>query len=149
MSKKALFIRTANNYDRLAVSIESGLSCQGASRTQQHFKAECDLNNILKKFAVTGVLPQNRLSPRYGDFSNIGDYHACLNAVRSAQSEFEALPASIRARFLNDPGLLIEFLNDDTNRSEAIELGLIPDPNAGSAHPVGEPLTPSPGATES
>jgi len=122
---KTLFLRTPYNYDTNAASNESGLACEEPSLAQQHFKEECDINTILQKFNVTGILPEAPLSPRYGDFTGIGDYHTALNRVIAAQDEFEALPAQIRARFDNDPAKLIEFLDDEANRPEAEELGLV------------------------
>ena len=44
------------------------------SRTQQSFRDECDINNILRKFNVTGELPLGSVQPQYGDFSGITDY---------------------------------------------------------------------------
>lgn len=125
MSKNAVFLRTPYNYDKDAATNESGLHCEDASLAQQHFKEECDINTILEKFNITGLLPQQTLSPRYGDFSGIGDYHTALNRVIAAQDEFEALPAPIRARFDNDPEKLIEFLENSENRPEAEALGLV------------------------
>ncbi len=125
MSKNTLFLRTPYNYDTDAASNESGLACEEPSLAQQHFKEECDINTILERFNITGMLPQSILSPRYGDFTGIGDYHTALNRVIAAQDEFEALPAPLRARFDNDPAKLIEFLNDESNRPEAEELGLV------------------------
>lgn len=125
MTKKAIFLRTPYNYDLDAASNESGLACEEPSLAQQHFKDECDINNILRQFNITGLLPESPLSPRYGDFTGIGDYHTALNRVIAAQEEFEALPAQIRARFENDPAKLIEFLEDDNNRPEAESLGLV------------------------
>ena len=124
-SVKAPFLRTPYNYDTNAASDESGVACEEPSLAQQHFRDECDINNILKQFNVSGLLPQSPLSPRYGDFTNINDYHTALNAVIAAQDEFEALPATIRARFDNDPENLINFLDDASNKDEAIKLGLI------------------------
>ena len=132
MSKNLPFLRTPYNYDRDAASNESGLACEEPSLTQQHFKDETDINNILRQFNVTGLLPESPLSPRYGDFSGIGDYQSALNAVIAAESEFEALPAQIRARFNNDPAALIDFLDDDNNREEAVKLGLLDQPKAES-----------------
>jgi len=125
IKKHEIFLRTPYNYDTDAASNESGLACEEPSLAQQHFKEECDINTILQKFNITGLLPQSTLSPRYGDFSGIGDYHTALNRVIAAQDEFEALPAQIRARFNNDPSELIEFLQDESNRPEAEELGLV------------------------
>jgi phage internal scaffolding protein len=125
MSKNQLFLRTPYNYDLDAASNESGLRCEDASLAQQHYKEECDINTILQKFNITGLLPENTLSPRYGDFTGISDYHTALNRVIAAQDEFDALPAQLRARFENDPAQLIEFLENSENRSEAEKLGLI------------------------
>lgn len=125
IKKYEVFLRTPYNYDTDAASNESGLACEEPSLAQQHFKEECDINTILQKFNITGMLPQSPLSPRYGDFSGISDYHTAMNRVIAAQDEFEALPAQIRARFGNDPANLIEFLNNEANRPEAEALGLV------------------------
>lgn len=125
MSKNTVFLRTPYNYDKDAASNESGLHCEDASLAQQHFKEECDINTILEKFNVTGLWPEQALSPRYGDFTGISDYHTAMNRVIAVQDEFEALPAQIRARFGNDPAQLIEFMENSENRSEAEALGLI------------------------
>lgn len=118
-------VRQIYNYDQDAASIESGLHCEDASLTQQHFKDETDINNILKQFNITGLLPTSPISPCYGDFSGITDYHSAINAVMAAEEEFDALPAQIRARFDNEPANLIDFLSDENNRAEAIKLGLV------------------------
>jgi phage internal scaffolding protein len=123
--KKAPFLRTPYNYDQDAATNESGLHCEDATLTQQHFKDECDINNILRQFNVTGLLPESTLSPRYGDFTGISDYHTALNQVIAAEDEFMRLPADLRARFENDPAQLIEFLNNSENKNEAIKLGLV------------------------
>jgi len=123
--KKAIFLRTPYNYDLDAASNESGLHCEDVTLTQQHFKDECDINNILRQFNITGLLPEAPLSPRYGDFTGIGDYHSALNQVIAAEDEFMRLPAQIRSRFDNDPANLIDFLEKSENKDEAIKLGLV------------------------
>jgi len=128
MAKTAPFVRNPYNYDPIAASNESGLHCEDASLAQQQFKEECDINTIMQKFAVTGMLPDQPLTPRYGDFTGINDYHTALNQVIAAEDEFMSLPANIRARFENDPAQLIEFLNNEENKEEAVKLGLINKP---------------------
>jgi len=125
IKKHEIFLRTPYNYDTDAASNESGLGCEDPSLAQQHYKEECDINTILQKFNITGLLPESPLSPLYGDFSGIGDYHTALNRVIAAQEEFDGLPATIRARFDNDPAKLIEFIENENNRTEAEELGLV------------------------
>ena len=126
--KKSPFLRTPYNYDLDAASNESGLHCEDATLTQQHFKDECDINNILRQFNITGQLPDTPLSPRYGDFTGISDYHTALNQVIAAEHEFMRLPADLRARFENDPAQLIQFLENMDNKDEAIKLGLVNKP---------------------
>lgn len=123
--KKPPFLRTPYNYDTDAASNESGLHCEDATLTQQHFKDECDINNILRQFNLTGELPGSPMSPQYGDFTGIGDYHTALNQVIAAEDEFMSLPATLRARFQNDPAELISFLQNQENLDEAISLGLV------------------------
>jgi len=125
MSKKPPFLRTQFNYDTDAASNESGLHCEDASLAQQHFKDECDINNILRQFNITGLLPEAAISPQYGDFTGVVDYHTALNQVIAAEDEFMSLPATLRARFENDPAQLIEFLDKPENKDEAIKLGLV------------------------
>ena len=132
LKMKVPFLRTPYNYDTIAASNESGLACEEPTLAQQQFRDECDINNILRQFNITGQLPDTPLSPRYGDFSGIGDYHSALNAVIAAEDQFMALPANLRARFGNDPAQLIDFLGDENNRSEAEKLGLLEVPKAES-----------------
>jgi phage internal scaffolding protein len=121
---KAPFLRTPYNYDTNAASNESSLVCLEPTMAQQHFKDECDINFVLKNFGIEG-LTQNRLEPRYGDFSDVVDYHSALNAVIAAEDGFMALSANIRTRFQNDPAQLIDFLENPANREEAESLGLV------------------------
>lgn len=135
MSKdKMPFVRNPYNYDMAAVSQETGLECKDPSLAQQHMKDECDINIIVERFGVTGQLPVAPLEPTYGDFSGVNDYHSALNAIRASEEAFMALPAKIRAKFDHDPNALLEFLQNETNRDEAIELGLI------DGEPVVQPI---------
>nr|QJB18882.1 MAG: internal scaffolding protein [Microvirus sp.] len=122
---KTPFLRTEYNYDMNAASNASGLACEEPTLAQQHFKDECDINNILRQFNITGLLPESPLSPRYGDFTGITDYQSALNAVIAADDGFMALPADLRATFGNDPENLINFLDNPANRDQAIALGLV------------------------
>lgn len=97
----------------------------GESMTQQQFKAECDVNNILAKYKRTGMLSHiQKHQGNFGDFSSIEDYQTSLGKLMQAQQSFESLPSELRAKFDNDPGQLISFLSDEKNNAEAIKLGL-------------------------
>lgn len=94
-------------------------------RTQQSFKDETNINNIVAKFAKTGLVEHvNDVQGAYGDFTNVADYQLHLNQVMAAQDAFDRLPSGIRARFNNQPTVLLEFINDRRNDEEAIKLGL-------------------------
>jgi len=120
-----IFVRNPYNYDMALVSQETGLVCEDPSLTQQHMKDECDINIIVERFGVTGNIPVTPLEPTYGDFSGVSDYHSALNAIRASEEAFMALPAKLRAKFDHDPNALLQFLQSEDNRNEAIELGLI------------------------
>ena len=120
-----VFVRNPYNYDMALVSQETGLECKDPSLAQQHMKDECDINVIVERFGVTGSMPVAPIEPSYGDFSGVSDYHSALNAIRASDEAFMALPAKIRAKFDHDPNALLNFLQNEDNRDEAIEIGLI------------------------
>lgn len=130
MSKSAVFLRTPYNYDTMEVSNETGLSCPEETLAQQHAKDECDINTIVRRFGLTGELPNGVRAPQDGDFTAATDYHTAMNAVIAANNSFMQLPAQVRARFNNDAGAFVDFCSDEKNRAEAKALGLI----VGSSH---------------
>lgn len=97
------------------------------TRTQQHHAKSADLNEIVRRFGVTGAaLPPAPLDPRYyGDFTDTADLQTALDRVRAAQDHFESLPAKVRDRFANDPVRLHRFVMDPDNAEEAVKLGLL------------------------
>ena len=97
------------------------------TRTQQHFAQECNINEILRKYSITGVLPVNSQEAWYADISDLPtSYQEALEVSKRAQEHFLTLPAKVRAFFENNCSLFVDFV---TNPSEAdiatgIELGL-------------------------
>lgn len=120
-----IFIRSPYNYDAKAASIDSSLKCLDPSRTIQEQKDEADINNIVRRFGLTGELPKNIRIPQYGDFTGITSYQDALNQVIAADEAFMKLPAEIRAKFQNDPEQFVEFCLDEKNRSQLAEMGLL------------------------
>lgn len=135
------FVRDPYNYDRDEASNASALVCEDPSLAQQHMKEECDINVIVERFGVTGQLPENPVSPQYGDFSGVLDYHSALNQINATMADFMGLPAKLRVRFDHDPVKLLHFLQNEENRDEAIQLGLI-DGKPVAAPIVSDPETP-------
>lgn len=125
MKTSAVFLRTPYNYDTMEASDASGLFCEDDSLAQQHARDESDINTIVKRFGLTGELPNGVRAPTYGDFADVTDYHTAINAVIAAKESFMQLPADVRTRFNNDPGAFVDFVSDDSNRAEAEKLGLV------------------------
>lgn len=124
----------------------NALYCDEPTLTQQHFAEECDINEILRRSALTGQLPVNSKVPMYGDFTAIPkSLSESFAMIKQANDLFMSLPWQVRERFGNDPQRMILFLGDEKNRAEAVSLGLVKAPEApiepavaGSAEPSGE-----------
>lgn len=123
--EQAPFLRTEHNYDRDAATKEDAITFKDESRTKQSFKEESDINEIVRRFGLTGQLPEGIRAPEYGDFEGIYDFHSAMNQVAAAREAFEAMPAEIRTRFHNDPGAFVDFCSKEENREEMKKMGLI------------------------
>lgn len=119
------FLRTENNYDRNEASKETALECKDESKTKQSFKEETDINEIVKRFGLTGQLPADGIrAPTYGDFTEVIDFHTAMNAIAQARESFDKLPADVRTRFHNDPGAFVDFCSQPENGPELEKMGL-------------------------
>lgn len=98
------------------------------SKVEQHHKNDLNINQIMKRYTKTGLLPKRKTNPTYGNFVGVTDYHEAQNRLLQAETDFMRLPSDIRNRFENDPGLLLAFINKPDNEAEASEMGLIPKP---------------------
>lgn len=107
------------------VDPKTGEMVEDKGMTQQEFLFDSDINEIVRRFGLTGKLPDDLRVPLSGDFTGIEDYHSAILAVRKAEEAFMEMPAELRARFNNDPQILMDFLADGTNRNEAVKLGLV------------------------
>ncbi|AXH74282.1 MAG: internal scaffolding protein [Microviridae sp.] len=119
------FVRSAYNYDMDEASDASGLHCADPSLAVQSAAEEVDINTIVRRFGLTGQLPEDVRAPTYGDFTGIGNYHQAMNAIALANESFEEMPADVRARFGNDPSAFVDFCSDEKNRDEMEKLGLL------------------------
>lgn len=109
----------------------------GPSLAKQSFRDECDINVMMRRYEKDQILPHvSQYEGRYGDFTEAVDFQTAFNVVQDAQRMFMTLPATIRARFDNDPGEFLEFATDDKNREELGKLGLlrpaVPEPGPAS-----------------
>lgn len=114
-------------YDRAAVSDATGLDCsESEDMTKQEFREEVDINTLVRRFHLSGELPQGVRMPEYGDFIGVDSYHDAANAIAQANESFAAMPAEIRERFGNDPEAFVEFCLEPSNLEEARKMGLAP-----------------------
>lgn len=104
-----------------------GIHTGAETPTQQHHAKSADLNEIVRRFGITGgQIPVPQADPAYyGDFTDATDFRTALDRVRAAQEHFESLPAAIRERFANDPVRLHSFVMDPKNKDESVKLGLL------------------------
>lgn len=106
------------------VDLETG---EIVTPTQPQFKDECDMNRILEKYSPEQI-EERRLAMQgmFGDYSDVLDYGQAKMLVNNCDAAFNSLPAKVRSRFDNDPEQLIEFMLDESNNEEAVQLGLKP-----------------------
>lgn len=98
----------------------------GPSLTLQSEKDTNNMQLIMDKYAKTGVLDSfSNKELRYGDQTQVPDYHTAQNQIARAHELFDSLDAKVRARFQNDPAKMIEFIADGENYHEALKLGLV------------------------
>lgn len=97
------------------------------TRTQQNYKEDSDVNNVMKRFNRTGVLTtgmQGNRQPMFGNFTSM-DFQSMMNTLVDAQQAFAMLPSRIRGRFKNDPYQVVRFVENPDNYDEAVRLGLL------------------------
>jgi len=119
------FLRTPYNYDMNKASNETALHCEDATRAQQQFKDETDINVIVERFGLTGEIPKDVRTPTNEEFWEIQNFQGALNQINAAREAFMQMPAKIRAEFDNDAGKFIDFVSDEDNRTRAEKLGII------------------------
>lgn len=97
-------------------------------QTQQHFKDEVNINNIVKRFEQTGLLEHtNNAQPQYGEATG-QTFTEAMFMVREAEENFMQLPSEIRREFGNDVSTYLDAIGDPSKMPMLAELGLI-DPD--------------------
>lgn len=96
-----------------------------AQGAKQSFKAECDINQIMKKYLNTGTIPQGVAVGRYGDFSEACEYLDAQMTIKNAEAQFLAMPAQMRKEWGNDPATFLDWVADPNNLDRLHELGFL------------------------
>ncbi len=151
MTKSSIPFKTAYGSHERVLTVNDD-----PSRAKQSFKEECNINTIMEKYQKTGLVDHVRQHEgNYGEFLSSDDYHDALNQILKAQQAFDTLPSSIRKKFNNSPSEFLEFVHDEKNSDELVEMGLANAPPVdplilsapvADAIPSGEPETPPEGA---
>lgn len=97
------------------------------SMTKQSFAEETDINSIVARFQKghdISASVRERVA-EFGDFSNVPSYQDAMDFIARATGMFMSLDATVRERFVNDPGRMVSFLKDSKNYDEAVKLGLV------------------------
>lgn len=98
----------------------------GETMTKRSMQAECDINVLMSQYEKSGLISHiQEYGGRYEFLPDSVDYQAALDSIMDAGRAFETLPAALRARFENDPGQFLEFVENPESRKEMIEMGLI------------------------
>lgn len=105
---------------------------KSASKTHQSFAKDADINNIMGKYAKSGILVDPLRvdmgrTPRFGDFSDLPDFGTLVNRIKQAQDDFMTLPAIVRQKFNNDVENCLAFIADPKNVNECCDLKLLPE----------------------
>lgn len=117
--------------DFMVLDVDTGELVRDAGRTVQDQRDDSDINVIVKRFGLTGQLPQVRPKiPLEADFRDAGEFDlgSALRYVRAADAAFMRYPAEVRARFDNDPAQFCAFVENPDNKDECIRLGILAKP---------------------
>lgn len=134
--------------DGTLVNPKTGEVYTPTARTKQSFVAECDINNILKQFKLTGQIRHMSAKAAMGTYEDLPDpqdFQESMNIIIAAEASFATLPSQVRARFGNDPTNFLEFMGNPSNQDEIVKLGLgtrRPEAAPPPAPPPSPPPTP-------
>ena len=112
--------------------LHQGIVFEEPSLTDQSQYKDTDINNIVRKYQVTGLLDSPGSVPfetlQYGDATLLPDYQTALDLVNNVQEEFSSLPSEVREKFGHDPMQLLDALQDPTKKEMLQDIGLISKP---------------------
>ena len=121
------------------------LDCTGdPGLTEQSHKEDVDMHNIMRQFEKTGIVKHVAAhAGTYGDYVGAPGFQEAMNIIAKAESMFESVPAKIRAKFDNDPGKFVDFMQAPENYQAILDLGLdashLPKPEAVAEPAIADP----------
>ncbi|WNK12995.1 MAG: internal scaffolding protein [Microvirus sp.] len=112
------------NYDFVERSSAACVTDFGPSLAVQADAEDADINTIVRRFGLTGTMPQNLRVPSFDDYDGVFDFMTAQIALNDARDSFMSMPAKVRAQFDNDPQEFLSFAMDPANVDEMVRLGL-------------------------
>ena len=121
MTKSKIMVREAVGF-RVKNPVRVQFKCSDESRTKQSFRDECNINNIVRKFA-DGVMPvTNPVEPQYAH-SPAMDLKEALDSVFHAKGEFNSLSDDDKSLFDYQQSNYFDFLADPDGYYDEIRAG--------------------------
>lgn len=121
--------------------------CVGPSKARQEFKKETDVNELMRRFKKTGVLPVNGVAPKFLDCCDVPQFQEAMQVMLDATEAFRKLPAIVRKEFDNDAEKFVVFAQDKENIGKLREWGLAAPEKAPDAPMRVEVVNPPPSPT--
>lgn len=105
----------------------AGITFTEPTRTQQHFRDECDINKVVERALRTGdaTLFTTTQRAEYYDCTAFESYQASIDYVRDVEDDFDSLPSKTRKFFGNSVENYVSFMSDPRNAAQAVKLGLL------------------------
>ncbi len=131
-------IRSA--YDGLRTPVKVG---GGETMVRKQFQEEADINNILDRYATTGLMPLNNRPPIFADVSIMQDLKTSMDTLAALDGRLGELPREARELFQEDPAAFATKLADPLTKELLQELKVLaPDPVEPVVPPVVAPAAP-------
>jgi hypothetical protein len=102
------------------------LDCSKPKLTDQSDAAAADINNIMKVYQKTGILPENKQKiAYYVDNTNIPSLEEAHSLIENAKEAFMGLPSAVRKLMDNDPTKLVGFIQNPENEDILLKYGIL------------------------
>lgn len=99
-----------------------GTNTGSDSPTVQSARNEADINVLVRRFGVTGLIAQVERPPPLTEFADVFDFQSSMNLIRRAQESFAGMSAITRKRFNNDPADFVNFCDERDDKGELVNL---------------------------
>lgn len=110
--------------------------------TIQSAKDEADINVMVRRFGITGVITGVQMPPAIREFQDAFDFQSSMNVIRRAQESFSAMSAETRAEFNNDPARYVNFCTAKDSKGKLKNLVRMREMGLAVPEPVPVPVPP-------